>query len=210
VITLKEKRIKRQIIAIGKTLADYRLLTAQAGNLSARLDGGNILITATGSELGNLKNSDIVKAALDNGVLALAGRKPSSELPAHRLIYQNFPSRVVLHCHPPLTNAYFAVMDDLKVLTFETGFYLEEVPVIRQKGLNVTDLGAMIRALKKNSIVVVRNHGVFSIADTFQQALNPVLILEEAVKVAAIARLFKKNALDRIDREIKKCLQSRK
>ena len=101
-------------------------------------------------------------------------------------------------------------MPKLKVLTFETRFYLNDVPVIKQKNLNVTDPGSVIRALKISKLVVVKNHGVFSIADTFHQALNPVLILEEAIKVAAVARLFRKKTLDQIDREIKKCLLLRK
>lgn len=206
----KENIIKRRIIAMGKKLVESRLVAARAGNLSVRLDAKNILITVTGSELGNLKYRDIVKVPLETGVPVKSKRKPSSELPAHSSIYKNFPCQVVIHCHPPLTNAYFAVLTGLKVLTFETRFYLKDVPVVEQKGLNVTRVDKLIRALRKNKIAVVKNHGIFSIADTFSQALDPVLILEEAVKVAAIARLFKKKALDKIDRQIKRCLLSPK
>ena len=205
----QEKTIKRRMISIGKILADSGLLTAKAGNLSAKLNAGTIFITATGSELARLKNSDIIKVDLGNNHFNKARKRPSSELPMHSLIYKNFPSRVVIHCHPPLTNAYFAVLPKLKVLTFETRFYLHNVPVVKQKGLNVSDLQAVIRALKISKIVVVKNHGIFSVADTFHQALNPILILEEAVKVAAVARLFKKKALDALDREIKKCLHAK-
>jgi L-fuculose-phosphate aldolase len=206
----KENIIKKRMIDMGKKLAESRLVAARAGNLSCRLDPKNILITATGRELGSLKYRDIVKVSLKNGFSAKVKKKPSSELPAHSAIYKNFPCRVVVHCHPPLTNAYFAVLPRLKVLTFETRFYLKEVPVVEQKSLNVTRVDLLIRALRKNRIVVVKNHGVFSIADTFAQALDPVLILEEAIKVAAIARLFKKDALDKIDRQIKRCLLSPK
>lgn len=195
---------------MGKKLVESRLVTARAGNLSARLDAENILITVTGSELGNLKYGDIVKVPLEQEVSFKGKKKPSSELPAHSLIYKNFPCQVVIHCHPPLTNAYFAVLPKLKVLTFETHFYLKEVPVVGQKGLNVTSPDLLIRALRKNKIAVIKNHGVFSIADTFSQALAPALILEEAVKVAAVARLFKKKSLDKIDKQIKKCLLSPK
>jgi L-fuculose-phosphate aldolase len=145
-------------------------VTARAGNLSCRLDAKNILITVTGSELGNLKYGDIVKVALEKMISAQVKKKPSSELPAHRMIYKNFPCQVVIHCHPPLTNAYFAVLPKLKVMTFETLFYLKEVPVVEQKGINVTRVDLLIRALRRNKIVVVKNHGIFSIADTFSQA----------------------------------------
>jgi len=197
---------KKQIIVVGKQLAESRLVCAVSGNLSVRLDSGNILITATGTGLGNLKYSDILKVSLAKAFTAGAKKQPSSELPIHRLIYRSFPCRAVIHCHPPLANAYFAVYPELKVLTFETQFYLPDIPVVKQKGINVTCLEAVIRALKNSRIVVVKNHGVFSIADNFQQALKPILILEEAVKVAAVARLFKKKSLDKIDREIKRII----
>lgn len=203
-------KIKKQIIAIGKKLAGSGLVCAGSGNLSARVDDDNILITATGRELGNLKYGDILKISLGETVFNRGKIRPSSELPMHRLIYRNFSCQSVIHCHPPLTNAYFAVLPELKVLTFETRFYLQDVPVVKQASLNVTDPLAVIRALGKSRLVVLRNHGVFSIADNFQQALSPVLILEEAAKVAAVARLFKREALDKIDREIKKCLLKRK
>ena len=203
-------KIKKQIIAIGKKLADAGLVCASSGNLSARLDAGNILITATATRLGSLKYSDILKVNLNRSVFAGEKRRPSSELPMHRSIYQNFGCRVVIHCHPPLVNGYFAVAPELKVLTFEAQYYLKKVPVVKQTGLNVTNPENVIQALKNNSLVVIKNHGVFSVGDDFQQALDPVLILEEAVKVAAVARLFKKNSLDKIDRGIKKCLLNRK
>jgi L-fuculose-phosphate aldolase len=206
-----EKQIKKEIIAIGRRLSEKGLVCARAGNLSARLDKNNIFITATGAALGELNNSDIVKVRLQGKAGPQKNRKqPSSELPLHSLIYKTFSANIVIHCHPPLVNAYFAVFKSLKALTFETRFYLKEIPVVEKKSLTVTKPKAVICALKKNSLVVIRNHGVFSMADGFRQALYPIEILQEAVKVAAVAKLFKKRSLDKIDREIKKRLLAKK
>jgi len=208
-IMLKERELKRKIIQIGEKLYDLRLVTARAGNISARLDKNNILITATGTALGNLSKADIVKVSLC-GLPAQKNKRPSSEFPLHSLIYRHFPARVVIHCHPPLTNAYFAVYSCLKALTFETNFYLGDVPVVEQASLTVTKLELAIRALRKNNLAVIKNHGVFSIAENFDASLERIEILEEAVRVAAVARLFKKRALDKLDREVKKSLTRKK
>lgn len=200
-----QKELKEEIIKIGRKLYDLRLVTARAGNLSARLDKNNILITATATALGNLSKADIVKVNLWD----LSGEKnkhPSSELPLHRLIYRNFPAKIVIHCHPPLTNAYFAVCSCLKVLTFETNFYLGDVPVVEQGTLTVTKPRLVIRALRKNKLAVVKNHGVFSIGEEFNAALERIEILEEAVRILAVTRLFKKRAPSLLDRELKKSL----
>jgi ribulose-5-phosphate 4-epimerase/fuculose-1-phosphate aldolase len=48
----KEIALKEEIISIGKRLYQRHLVAARSGNLSARIDGSTILITATGTALG--------------------------------------------------------------------------------------------------------------------------------------------------------------
>ncbi|MDD5348208.1 MAG: class II aldolase/adducin family protein [Candidatus Omnitrophica bacterium] len=203
-----ERRSKHAIISVGRGLADARLIAARAGNISCRLSDRTILITATGARLGKLRESDIVSVDLATHAVTPEGGRPSSELAVHSLIYRSFPCAVIVHCHPPLSNAYFSVCPKLATLTYETHFYLGEVPVVGQKSLTVTKPGSVIKALVLNKIVVIRHHGVFSIGNTFDEALSRIHILEEAVKVAAVARLFKKRRLDALDKAIKKNLGS--
>jgi len=200
--------LKKQIIAIGSKLYSLRLVTARAGNLSARVDKDNILITATGSCLGQLKSQHIIRVNLKNKTDIAAKRSfVSSEFPLHRLIYQNFPAKVVIHCHPPLTNAYFTVYPKLKTLTLESKFYLGEVPVVRQSSLTVTRPKEVVGALKNNKIVVLKNHGVVSIADNFKEALYLIEVLEETVKVAVVAALLKKGLSGKLNKTLKDYLR---
>ena len=126
---MSEKELGLEIIQVGKRLYETDLAVANSGNLSSRLDNEFILITATGSALGQLKEKDIVRLNLADGKFT-GESKPSSELPLHVLVYKNFSSRVVVHCHPPLINGYFAVAKTLKAMSFETKFYLGDIPVI--------------------------------------------------------------------------------
>ncbi|MFA5063117.1 MAG: class II aldolase/adducin family protein [Candidatus Omnitrophota bacterium] len=201
----RERALKKEIIQVGKHLYRNRLAVAKSGNLSARLDAENILITATGTSLGDLKYKDIVKVNLSSEKVC-GEAKPSSELPLHALVYKNFDSKVVIHAHPPLINGYFAVTSDLKALTFETKFYLGNIPVIEQDTPTVTKPGAVISALKSNSLVILKNHGIVAIADKFGDALNLTEALEEAVRSAALARIFQKDILDDLDKVLKEDL----
>jgi L-fuculose-phosphate aldolase len=194
--------LKAQIRAVGKRLYQTGLALAHSGNISARLDDERIVITATGTFLGALKDEDIVTVALGTG-LCESAKKPSSELALHCLIYKNFPAKTVIHCHPPLINGYFAVCQNLKALTFETKFYLGDVPVVKQETPTVTDTQTVIDALKSNNLVVLKNHGAVAIGDTFESGLSLIETLEEAVKVAAVARLFQKDILDDLDSSLK-------
>ena len=196
----KEKELKQQIIDTGKKLSDLRLVAATSGNLSSRIDESNIFITATGTSLGELSPEDILKVNLSD---AANTKGLSTEFPLHSLIYKNFSAKTVIHCHPPLVNGYFAVYTELKALTFETRLYLGNVPVVPQETPSITKPELVIEALKVNNLVVIKNHGVVAIADEFRKGLHLVDSLEESVKVAAVARLFEKTALDDLDKALK-------
>ena len=203
----QENKLKNKIIRVGKRLYSQGLTVAKSGNISAKLDGENILITASQSFLGSLTPLDIVKVNL-NSNKSESDRNPSSELPLHSLVYNNFPSEVVVHCHPPLINGYFAVSSSLKALTFETKFYLGEVPIVSQETPTVTKPEEVIKALKTNNLVVLKNHGAVAISNNFDEALSLVEALEEAVRTAAVARLFDKSVLDDLDKPLKEKLES--
>ena len=206
-MAVQESILKNEVIRVGKHLYAQGLAVAKSGNISAKLDQENILITASQSFLGSLDSEDIVKVNLESKK-SESTRNPSSELPLHSLVYKNFPSKVVIHCHPPLVNGYFAVSSNLKALTFETKFYLGEVPIISQDTPTVTRPDQVAKALKTNNLVVLKNHGVVAISGNFDQALSLVEALEEAVRTAALARLFDKKVLDDLDKPLKERLES--
>jgi len=185
----KEKDLKEKIVDTGRRLYARGLAVASSGNISARLSEETILITSAQAYLADLSFSNIVKVNLnDDSKLEPA---PSSELPLHKLVYKNSPAAVVLHCHLPLANGYFAVNSSLEVLTFESRFYLGNIPVIKQETPTVTKTQEVIDALRVSNIVVLKNHGVVAVGDNFSQALALVETLEDAVKTAVTARLFR-------------------
>jgi len=201
----KENQLREQMIIAGKKLADLRLVAATSGNVSARIDEENILITATGTALGDLKADEIIRVNI-NDEAEIKTKLLSTEFPLHRLIYKNFPVKTVIHCHPPLVNGYFAVCAELKALTFESKLYLGNIPVIIQETPSITKPELAVEALRVNNLVVIKNHGVVAIAEAFQKGIQLIETLEEAVKVAAVARVFDKTALDALDKALKEDL----
>jgi L-fuculose-phosphate aldolase len=202
----KENNLKKEIIDIGKKLYDLRLVVARSGNLSARIDDNNILVTATGASLGSLSYDDILRIDLSSSN-DVKNECLTTEFPLHNLVYKNFSNAVIIHCHPTLINAYFAVYPDLKALTFETKLILGNVPVVEQDTPSITKPELAVEALKISNIAVIKNHGVVSIADNFSDALYLIEVLEEAIKTAAVARLFNKDILDTLDKDLKENLQ---
>jgi len=198
-----ESRLRKEIIAIGRKLYRRSLVTARSGNLSGRLNEDTMLITASGTCLGALRPVDIVRAGISGAENFHRYQKnmvrPSSEYPLHRMIYRSFACRRVIHCHPPLANAYFAIYPKLADLVFETRHAIGDVPVVRQNSVTVEDPQPVIKALRKNKLVVLKNHGVVSIGNDFLECFYRIEALESAALVAATARLFNKKILDELD-----------
>jgi len=206
---INERRLKKEMIETGRRLDALRLVAGRSGNLSAKIEDNKILVTATGAALGVLKAKDILKIDLENES-ELKTKPVTTEFPLHSLIYKNFAHQAVIHCHPVLVNAYFAVYPDIKALTFETKLYLGNIPVVAQDTPAVTRPELVIEALKVSNLVVLKNHGVVAVTNNFKDALYLIETLEEAVRTCAVARLFKKEILDDLDKELKDTLSNEK
>jgi len=88
-----------QIVAAGRALVAAGLSPGSSGNLSAR-DGDLVLMTATGTQLGDLSAADL--AVLDADGRHVDGPKPSKEVSLHVALYAKNPGHLaVVHVHSP-------------------------------------------------------------------------------------------------------------
>lgn len=199
----KTSKLKKEIIDIGKRLYDFRLVAAKGGNLSARLEKDEILITASGTCLGQLEEKDILQVnCSEEEVKGL-----TSEFPLHSLVYKTYPVQRIIHCHPPLINAYYSVYEELENITFENKLFLGKVPVVTQSTPSITQPQKVIEALATNNIVVIKNHGAVCIGDNFADAFYLIEELEEAVKMAGFTRLLSQDKPNKFEQELKASLQ---
>ncbi len=187
------KNLKKEIIDIGRLLWDKDLASGLNGNISARVEENKYLLTGRGTCLGRLGFDDIVFLDLEGKVFGKG--QPSSEKLLHSEIYKNFPEvKAVIHTHLTYTSGYFHANDTLTPITFESRLYLGEIKAIEQFTPTVTDVKPVIEALKKNSIVVLKNHGVLAMGKTLFDCFLLTQCLEESVKMDAVSRLYRGQA----------------
>jgi len=187
--------MKNKIIEIGKLLWDKGLVTGFNGNISARVDANTLLITGTGTCLGYLKDHDIVLVNLAGEVIGEG--KASSEKLMHTEIYKNFPEvQAVVHTHTTYTNAFFLSNESFTPKTFEAKFYLGEVKSIEQSTPSVTDVGPVVKELKSNNIVVLRNHGTVAMGPDLFRAFVLIQELEEQIKMDLASVQFQQARLN--------------
>jgi ribulose-5-phosphate 4-epimerase/fuculose-1-phosphate aldolase len=95
---MNEQALREEICFVGRSLFERGYVHATAGNISALLDDGSVLITPTDACLGRLTPTDLVR--IDAQGNAPAGTRPSKTIVLHRRIYNAEPSaRCVIHTH---------------------------------------------------------------------------------------------------------------
>ena len=188
------QNFKKNIAAIGRLLWEKELVSGLNGNISIRGDSETLLLTAHNTCLGFLQDEDILSMKGDGELLEEGSI--STERLLHTEIYKNFPEiQAVIHTHTTFTNAYFLENEKFVPRIFEAKFYLGEVNSIKQLTPAVTDAAPVIEALKKNNIVVLRNHGVVAMGKDLFDCFLLIQALEEGIKTDAISRLYKNDFL---------------
>lgn len=166
-----------QICIIISRIYRAGMTTTSGGNISIMEDNGDMWITPSGIDKGNLKPSDIMCVKADGTVIG--PHRPSSEYPFHRALYKIRPNlHSVIHAHPPglVTFSIVHQIPDTNILPQakgvcgSIGFAPYDVP-------GSEALGEKIAAeFVKNpdfKAVIMENHGVVlmgeDIADAYQR-----------------------------------------
>ena len=107
------------VAAAARQLAGAGLVTGTAGNVSMR-SGDRLYITATGTSLARVGESDIVVLDLDGAAVGpdAPGPAPSRELAIHLGAYRRPGVGAVVHTHPPVVCALSTVLEELPVIHY--------------------------------------------------------------------------------------------
>ena len=139
------------------------MTTTSGGNISIRDTNGDIWITPSGVDKGNLTTKDIMCVKKDGTVVGL--HKPSSEFPFHKAIYEaRSDITAIIHAHPPALVAFSIarVVPDTKVvpqahnICGDIGFAPYGTPGSEDLGRKIA--GEFIN--KPYKAVIMENHGV--------------------------------------------------
>ena len=139
------------------------MTTTSGGNISIRDTNGDIWITPSGVDKGNLTTKDIMCVKNDGTVVGL--HKPSSEYPFHKAIFESRPDiSAIIHAHPPALVAFSIarVVPDTKLVP-QSHSMIGDVGFAPYGTPGSEDLGKKIanEFLNKNyKAVIMENHGV--------------------------------------------------
>lgn len=178
-----------QIAEAMRTIYRCGLTTSTGGNISVRGDDGALWITPAGYDKGAIEPEDIVRAGETGG-----RHRPSSELPLHRMIYENRPDlRAVVHAHPANLVAFCICRRAPAPRLFDPAGRL--CGPIAYAPYEMTGTDRLARATvdamgPAHQSVLLENHGVLTSGATLDEALARLTALDLLAEIEVnLARL---------------------
>lgn len=182
-------RLTGAICAAGARLAAGGLVGGTAGNLSVRVDE-RVVVTASGTVLGELTPDDLSVVDLTGAVLAGAA-KPTSELPLHLSVYRAHPVTAIAHAHAPASIAVGLTHDELPPVHYLTMLLGGVVRVADYATFGSAELAATVTAaLADRSAALLRNHGSVAVGADIAQACSRLELVEWLADVYARAAVL--------------------
>ena len=168
IYTQAVRQTKRDMLDVGKRLAEKGLLVGKGGNYSVRIGEDRILITASGFCKSEITEEQISLVDMQGNLLE--GLKPAADIRMHLEVYRSMPEiRAIVHSHPPIMTG-FAMSN----YTFEN-FCMPEA-MLDIGGIEVTDFAvpttvqvpqAVHKCIVKNPDVralILKGHGVLCLS----------------------------------------------
>jgi len=153
---------RQQLVQIMDRIYRYGLTTTSGGNLSVLDENGDLWITPSAVDKGNLQPGDIMCLTADGQVLG--PHILSSEYPFHQAIYKQRPDvRAIVHAHSPALVSFSIArqLPDTRIIPQahhvcgQVGYAPYALPGSEQLGENIANTSA-----QGFDVVLLENHGV--------------------------------------------------
>lgn len=182
---------KKELSEIGKRIYNKGLTPGTSGNISIRYEN-NILISSSGSCLGDMEDSDIVILNI-NGDIIEGNNKPSSEKEMHLEIYRKRSDITsIIHVHPPKSTAFSVagIPLDSPILS-EVVFALGQIPVAEYATPSSDKLASTVSNYFLNhDAVLLANHGVVIGGQKLKETFYKLETLESYAEIYLWTKLL--------------------
>lgn len=178
-------QIRRRLVQICHLAASKAYVAAYEGNVSARLPDGNIVITPTRLNKGEVSAEDLIVINPDGHKLQ-GTREPSSEFRMHTTIYAERPdAHAVVHAHPACATAFAVAGVEMCIDCMpETLVELGTIPLVPYGTPGTEELPDRLRdMLATGNAFLLQQHGVVTFGDSLDCAYYRMEQVEHAAQI---------------------------
>ncbi len=189
---MHEETARRDLIKYTRLIWDRRLTSGSSGNLSARLDDGDLLVTPASSSFQSVAAHELVRVSPD-GIARNPDQHPTSELPLHVAAYRVRPEiRYVIHTHPTFSVVWSktgGLFPRDTVGAMESLGACAWTPYRKNGTQELADLCA-VEFERGAAVVVMERHGLTAIDEVLDRAFVQTDLAEEASRIAYFSALL--------------------
>lgn len=181
-----------EVLAAAKDMLRRGLVEGTAGNISARREDGNIVITPSSVDYRDMALEDLVLVDPDGAVLAAKdGRAPSTEMALHLSCYRAFDDiGSVIHSHPVWATMFAVARQPIPACVDEFAVYCGgDIRCADYAASGSPDVGNnAVKALDGRAAALIANHGLVAVAPVPHKALHVTALVERTAQIAWGAR----------------------
>ena len=197
------EQLRQEVLEANLALPAHGLVKLTWGNVSGVDRGqGLMAIKASGVDYEQMTADDMVLVDLESGEVIDGDRKPSTDTPTHRALYNAFRGiGGIVHTHSTWATAWAQAEREIPLLgTTHADFTAEAVPLTRQLTVEEVERDyegetgtVIIEAVGQRAdeipAVLVRGHAPFCWAASPAKAVETAVTLEEVARLALLTRL---------------------
>jgi L-fuculose-phosphate aldolase len=180
------------VLQAAKDMMSKGLVEGTAGNISARMENGDVCITPSSIDYGEMTLDDLCVIDLD-GKTVSGHRGPSSEKLLHLAAYRAYDDvGSVIHSHPVYATMFAISHTSIPASIDEFAVYVGgEVRVTDYAMSGTEDVGAnAVKALEARSAALIANHGMVAVGPNPAKALHVTALVERTAQITWGARVL--------------------
>jgi L-fuculose-phosphate aldolase len=191
-ITMSADEIKAQLLQTAKNMIANGLVEGTAGNLSARLPDGNVVLTPSSLAYETMVLDDLVVTDIDGNVLEGA-RGPTTEKDLHlSCLRKHNDIHAVMHCHAMFATMFAITHQPIPCAIEEVDVYIGgDVPVANYKMTGSRELGDEVSEwVGERAAVLMANHGLLTVGKDPADCLKLAQLVERTAQIVWGSKLL--------------------
>jgi L-fuculose-phosphate aldolase len=180
------------VLAAAKDMLRRGLVEGTAGNISARREDGNLVITPSSVDYGDMTLDDLVLVDPDGAVLEAGdGRSPSTEMKLHLACYRAYDDiGSVIHSHPVWATMFAIAHQPIPACIDEFAVYCGgDIRCTEYAASGTPDVGHnAVKALEGRAAALIANHGLVAVGPRPDRALHVTALVERTAQIVWGAR----------------------
>jgi L-fuculose-phosphate aldolase len=180
------------VLAAAKEMLRRGLVEGTAGNISARREDGNLVITPSSVDYADMTLDDLVVVDPDGAVVhATDGRSPSTEMKLHLACYQAFDDIAsVIHSHPVWATMFAIAHQPIPACIDEFAVYCGgDIRCSEYAASGTPEVGSnAVKALEGRAAALIANHGLVAVGPRPDKVLHVTALVERTAQIVWGAR----------------------